>query len=166
MKWTAVFTAMAITGTTVVQIIMIGAMAGAVIGVLNITGLGFALTHSLVQMAGGNLDLVLVMAALGHFSVDFFAGLLPVLLAQFLLNGQGEIFHGFPRGGPDEQGGDVAVHRADAELYRKLATLRADVPLTESLEDLRWRGADTGALEALGFGDLADRAHSLATQRE
>ena len=61
---------------------------------------------------------------------------------------------------------NLRAHRADAELYRKLATLRADVPLTESLEDLRWRGADTGALEALGFGDLADRAHSLATQRE
>jgi 5'-3' exonuclease len=32
-------------------------------------------------------------------------------------------------------------HRADALLYRRLATLRIDVPLMESLDDLRWRGA-------------------------
>jgi len=28
----------------------------------------------------------------------------------------------------------------DALLYRKLATLRTDVPIEEELEDLRWRG--------------------------
>ena len=31
-------------------------------------------------------------------------------------------------------------HRDEAYLYRRLATLRPDVPLTESLDDLRWRG--------------------------
>jgi 5'-3' exonuclease len=32
-------------------------------------------------------------------------------------------------------------HRDQAYLYRRLATLRTDVPLVEQLEDLRWRGA-------------------------
>ena len=35
----------------------------------------------------------------------------------------------------------LASHRADAVLFRKLATLRQDVPLKESLADLEWRGA-------------------------
>ncbi|MEX1363659.1 MAG: 5'-3' exonuclease H3TH domain-containing protein [Nannocystaceae bacterium] len=35
----------------------------------------------------------------------------------------------------------LAERRDDALLYRTLATLVEDVPLTESLEDLRWRGA-------------------------
>jgi TRAP transporter 4TM/12TM fusion protein len=52
------------TGILVVQLIMIGAMAGIVIGVLNITGLGFALTQSLVQIAGGSLIPILLMAGL------------------------------------------------------------------------------------------------------
>ncbi len=32
-------------------------------------------------------------------------------------------------------------HREDASLYRRLATLRTDVPLAEGIEDLRWCGA-------------------------
>lgn len=56
--------ALADTGSLVVQLIMIGAMAGIVIGVLNTTGLGFAMTQSLVQVAGGSLFLVLLMAAI------------------------------------------------------------------------------------------------------
>ena len=32
-------------------------------------------------------------------------------------------------------------HREEAALYRRLATLRTDVPLAEGIEDLRWRGA-------------------------
>ena len=32
-------------------------------------------------------------------------------------------------------------HRKEAALYRRLATLRTDVPLAEGIEDLRWRGA-------------------------
>ena len=31
--------------------------------------------------------------------------------------------------------------REEALLYRRLATLRTDVPLTEELKDLEWRGA-------------------------
>jgi len=44
-------------------------------------------------------------------------------------------------------------NREAATLYRRLATLAKDVPLQQSLEDLRWRGADRGALRA--FCDLA-----------
>jgi len=52
-------------------------------------------------------------------------------------------------------------HKANAELYRTLATLRIDVPLSEDLEDLRFQGARRGELEALcaeiGEKDLLDR---------
>jgi len=37
-----------------------------------------------------------------------------------------------------------------ALLYRTLATVREDVPLAETLDDLRWRGPDLAALSALG----------------
>jgi 5'-3' exonuclease len=58
----------------------------------------------------------------------------------------------------------LAEHRKDALLFRKLAQLRRDVPLTETLDSLRWRGPDRPALEAFAarIGDarlleLADR---------
>jgi hypothetical protein len=37
-----------------------------------------------------------------------------------------------------------------AFLYRSLARLRTDVPLTETLEDVRWCGSRRPELEALG----------------
>ncbi len=40
-------------------------------------------------------------------------------------------------------------HRAEARLYRTLATLRTDVPLPESLDDLAWQGARRAMLEDL-----------------
>jgi 5'-3' exonuclease len=40
-------------------------------------------------------------------------------------------------------------HRAEARLYRTLATLRTDVPLPETLEDLAWQGARRALLEDL-----------------
>jgi 5'-3' exonuclease len=40
-------------------------------------------------------------------------------------------------------------HREDAVLYRRLTTLRVDVPLQEAPRDLRWEGADRDALTAL-----------------
>jgi TRAP transporter 4TM/12TM fusion protein len=52
------------TGINILQIFMIGAGAGIVIGVLNITGLGFGLTISLIQVAGGSLILLLILAAI------------------------------------------------------------------------------------------------------
>jgi 5'-3' exonuclease len=47
-------------------------------------------------------------------------------------------------------------HRAEARLYRTLATLRTDVPLPESLDDLAWQGARRDALEDL-CARLSDR---------
>ena len=54
----------------------------------------------------------------------------------------------------------LAQHRDEAELYKRLATLRLDVPLSESLADLEWRGVPRQDFQALcaemGFGRLAD----------
>lgn len=55
----------------------------------------------------------------------------------------------------------LQTHWDDALLYRTLATLRTDVPLEETTEDLRWRGAYKDAYvtlcEELGFTQLIDR---------
>jgi 5'-3' exonuclease len=54
-------------------------------------------------------------------------------------------------------------HREEALLFRELATLSSDVPLTESLDDLRWRGAPRATFEAmaqrLGQPRLVERVH-------
>jgi 5'-3' exonuclease len=44
---------------------------------------------------------------------------------------------------------ELEHERGNALLYRKLATLRLDVPLEEDLDALRWRGARREALENL-----------------
>ncbi|HTV23514.1 MAG TPA: 5'-3' exonuclease H3TH domain-containing protein [Polyangiaceae bacterium] len=44
---------------------------------------------------------------------------------------------------------ELARHYEAALLYRRLATLRRDVPLGESLDDLRYRGADRDKLTAV-----------------
>lgn len=63
---------------------------------------------------------------------------------------------------------NLAARRSDALLYRRLATLRTDVPLTESLADLRWKGADQTALrqvcDELSAPKLADRALALRSK--
>ena len=51
------------TGTSMVELILIVAAAGFVIGILNITGLGFALTLLLVDAVGGNLVPLLLISA-------------------------------------------------------------------------------------------------------
>jgi hypothetical protein len=55
---------------------------------------------------------------------------------------------------------------ADALLYRYLAWLRRDVPLPDSLDDLRWSGAHRQPYERLcdelGFDRLRDRPHRWA----
>jgi hypothetical protein len=43
-------------------------------------------------------------------------------------------------------------HAEAAKLYKVLATLRRDVPLAESVDDLAWRGANLDAL-----ADFAER---------
>jgi len=43
----------------------------------------------------------------------------------------------------------LCEHREEAVLYRRLATLRTDVPLVEGIDDLRWRGARRAELTEL-----------------
>ena len=54
----------------------------------------------------------------------------------------------------------------NALFYRKLATLRMDVPISANLSDLRWDGVRRGEFEALceelGFGRLASAPHRWA----
>ena len=51
------------TGASITDIIMISAAAGFIIGVLNVTGLGFAVTFALVDLGQSNLFLLLLIAA-------------------------------------------------------------------------------------------------------
>ena len=51
------------TGRVVIELLMITATAGFVIGILNLTGLGFALTFALVGIAGENLFVLLLISA-------------------------------------------------------------------------------------------------------
>jgi 5'-3' exonuclease len=59
--------------------------------------------------------------------------------------------------------GSLAAHREAALLYRALATLREDVPLDESLDDLRWRGVPSDGVERMGdaLGDRDQAARLL-----
>ena len=54
---------------------------------------------------------------------------------------------------------NLAARREEAALYKRLATLRLDVPISEELSDLKWRGAKREEFERLcqelGFGSLA-----------
>jgi 5'-3' exonuclease len=60
-------------------------------------------------------------------------------------------------------------HRDAALLFRRLATLRTDVPLAESLDALRWRGAAPTALTGLAAAIIDDwitrRAATLSSVR-
>ncbi len=70
------------TGESVVEIIIISAAAGIVIGVMNISGLSFNLTYWLVQFGGGSATVLLLMSAF----VCFILGLgLPTLAVYLLL---------------------------------------------------------------------------------
>jgi TRAP transporter 4TM/12TM fusion protein len=64
MRLWVIFTVLAKTGALCVQVLMISCMAGVIIGVLNITGLGFALTQAIIHLAGGQTALILLLAAL------------------------------------------------------------------------------------------------------
>jgi len=63
--------------------------------------------------------------------------------------------------GAERLAATLAARRADALLYKQLATLRIDVPLKETFNELEWRGVKRDAYTALcrelGFGDLAQR---------
>ncbi|MEM8789411.1 MAG: TRAP transporter fused permease subunit [Pseudomonadota bacterium] len=52
------------TGRSITEIIMISAAAGFIIGVLNVTGLGFAATFALVDLGNGSLLVLLLISAL------------------------------------------------------------------------------------------------------
>ena len=63
--------------------------------------------------------------------------------------------------GADSLAESLKGHRKEAALYRKLATLRYDVPVKEKVEDLAWLGARRAELTALcaevGEQDLVNR---------
>jgi 5'-3' exonuclease len=62
--------------------------------------------------------------------------------------------------GADKLAATLAVNMKDALLFKKLATLRTDVPLKESFADLEWRGAKPELktfCESLGMPDLVKR---------
>ena len=65
--------------------------------------------------------------------------------------------------GADRLAATLRERRSDALLFRRLATLRRDVPLPQGLDDLRWRGTPRAAWDALcdelGFQRLRDRPH-------
>jgi 5'-3' exonuclease len=70
--------------------------------------------------------------------------------------------------GRDRLAAALRAHREEAALYRRLATLRTDVPLAEGLGDLEWRGArpdlDTLCRE-VGFEELPGRLPRSAGER-
>jgi TRAP transporter 4TM/12TM fusion protein len=63
MKPPDVVDSLAETGRSSLDILMIAAAAGFIIGVLNVSGLSFALTIALVKLGAGNTALMLVLAA-------------------------------------------------------------------------------------------------------
>lgn len=65
--------------------------------------------------------------------------------------------------GIERLSGSLREHWEEVLLYRRLATLRRDVPLEEDLEDLRWKGAtdELGTLcRRLRIPDLVERVPS------
>jgi TRAP transporter 4TM/12TM fusion protein len=60
--WRDLWPALVATGEACIGIVIISAAAGVIIGVLNISSLGFSLSLSLVSLAHGNLPILLVLA--------------------------------------------------------------------------------------------------------
>jgi 5'-3' exonuclease len=58
--------------------------------------------------------------------------------------------------GAETLASNLRERREDAMLYRRLATLRTDVPIHESLDELRWTGPNRAELEAL-CAELGER---------
>ena len=58
---------------------------------------------------------------------------------------------------------NLAASREDALLYKRLATLRTDAPISESLESVRWEGVPQheylDLCEELGLERLKDLPH-------
>jgi 5'-3' exonuclease len=67
---------------------------------------------------------------------------------------------GIPAGRAQRLRESLAAQRDEAFLYRELATLRSDVPITERADDLEWRGARPALRQLcaeLGIDDLPGR---------
>jgi 5'-3' exonuclease len=67
--------------------------------------------------------------------------------------------------GAERLAATLAARRDEALLYKRLATLREDVPLAESLGDLEWRGARPELRDfcaRIGYDDFAARVHRWA----
>ena len=65
--------------------------------------------------------------------------------------------------GAERLSATLAERRDEALLYRRLATLREDVPLAHSLAALEWRGARPELRDfcaRIGFSDFPARVHS------
>jgi 5'-3' exonuclease len=71
--------------------------------------------------------------------------------------------------GADALAANLRSMRDDARLFRQLATLRTDVPITETPHDLCWRGPDAPALvalcDALGDNHVVGRSRQLAAAK-
>jgi hypothetical protein len=68
--------------------------------------------------------------------------------------------------GADKLAATLRARMGDALLFRFLAQLRPDVPITDDLDDLEWRGAHreefVALCDELGFGRLRERPHRWA----
>ena len=66
--------------------------------------------------------------------------------------------------GAERLAASLRAARDDVRLYRTLATLRTDVPLAESLDDLEWRGARRDEIETLAR-ELGDETFARRLSR-
>ncbi len=70
--------------------------------------------------------------------------------------------------GADRLAATLAERRGEALLYKRLATLRNDVPLRESLDELEWRGARKELRDfcaRIGFDDFPKRIQKWQSER-
>ena len=70
--------------------------------------------------------------------------------------------------GADTMAANLSERRGDAMLYKELATLRLDVPIRETLDDLRWEGVRRQEFQTLcdesGFPGLMELPHKWADE--
>jgi len=62
----------------------------------------------------------------------------------------------------------LVEHRDDAELFRRIATVALDAPVSGSVDDLEWLGPIDGfdqMCDTIGAGRIAERAHRLSAER-
>jgi len=62
----------------------------------------------------------------------------------------------------------LAGNRSDADLFRRIATVALDAPVSDSVDDLRWQGPIAGfdqLCATIGAERVAERANRLAAER-